>query len=80
MLRQLSSSDDNGQSMVIYHISIKTCPASCLRLIKQSEHGNISYIYKNMPCKLSSPHDNGQSMAMLKESSNTYSKQFTTKS
>ena len=62
MLRQLSSSRDNGESMVIYHISLKTCPASCLRLMTTDKAW--LYIPKIwiMPHKLSSSHDNGKSM------------------
>ena len=62
MLRQLSSSHDNGESMVIYHISLKTCPASCLRLMTTDKAW--LYIPKiwSMPHKLSSSHDNGKSM------------------
>ena len=64
MLGQLSSSHDNGESMVIYHIhvSLKTCLASCLRLMTTDKAW--LYIPKIwiMPHKLSSSHDNGKSM------------------
>ena len=62
MLRQLSTSHDNGESMVIYHISLKTCPESCLRLMTMDKAW--LYIPKIwiMPHKLSSSHDNGKSM------------------
>ena len=49
MLRQLSSSHFNGQSMVIYHISLKTCPPSCLHLMTTDKHGYTSQKYESCP-------------------------------
>ena len=62
MLRQLSSSHDNGQSMEIYHISLKTCTASCLRLMTTDKAWLYIPKIRIMPHKLSSSHDNDKSM------------------
>ena len=62
MLRQLSSSHDNGESMVIYHISLKTCPASCLCLMTTDKAWLYIPKILIMPHKLTSSHDNGKSM------------------
>ena len=85
MLCQLPSSHDNDQSTVIhllgmkhapsvvivswqrsehgiYHISIKTCPASCLRLMTTDKAWLCIPKIWIMPHKLASSHNNGQSM------------------
>ena len=45
MLRQLSSSYDNGQSMLICHSSMKHAPSVVFALWQRKEHGNISLWY-----------------------------------
>ena len=47
MLRQLSSSNDNGQSMVIYPFGMNHAPSVEVVSWEQSEHGNISLRYKS---------------------------------
>ena len=44
MLRQLPSSHDNGQSMVIYHSSMKDAPLVVIVSWQRSEYGNIIFI------------------------------------
>ena len=47
MLRQLSSSHDNGQSMVIYPSRMKHARSVVIVSKQLSEHGDISYMYKH---------------------------------
>ena len=63
MLRQLLSSHDNGQSMVIYHSCMKHAPSVVIVSCQRSEH-DYSSLRLNMLCQLSSSHDNGQSMVI----------------
>ena len=51
MLRQLSSSHDNGQSMVIYHACIKHAPSFVMLSWQRSEHGDIYLKYET--CSIS---------------------------
>ena len=51
MLRQLSSSSDNGQSMVIYPLGMNHAPSLVIVSWQRSEHGNISLRYE--PCSVS---------------------------
>ena len=46
MLRLLSSSQDNGQSMVIYPSSMIHAPSVVIVSWQRSEHGNISLMYE----------------------------------
>ena len=48
MLRQLLSSSDNGQSMVIYPLGMNHAPSVVIVYRQRSEHGNISLRYE--PC------------------------------
>ena len=59
LIRQMSSSHDNGQSMVIYHSCMKHAPSVVIVSREWSEHGDISLMYEtssndNVP----SEHDN----------------------
>ena len=45
MLHQLSSSHDNGQSMVIYHSCMKHAPTVVIVSRQRSGHGNVSLMY-----------------------------------
>ena len=49
MLRLLSSSHDNGQSMVIYPSSMIHAPSVMIVSWQRSEHGNISLMYEDAP-------------------------------
>ena len=51
MLRQLSSSNDNGQSMVIYHLCMKHAPSVVIASWQRTEHGYTSLMYE--PCSVS---------------------------
>ena len=51
MLRQFLSSSDNGQSMVIYPLSMNHAPSVVIVSWQRSEHGNISLRYE--PCSVS---------------------------
>ena len=51
MLRQLLSSSDNGQSMVIYLLGMNHAPSLVIFSWQWSEHGNISLRYE--PCSVS---------------------------
>ena len=89
MLRQLSSSHDNGQSMAIHPKGMKPALSVVYVSSQRSEHGYLSLRYEscsvschhlmttvrawcmkyiiyllNMSHKLSSPHDNRQSMVI----------------
>ena len=55
MLRQLSSSHDNGQSMVIHHSSIKHAPSVVIVTWQLSEHGYSSLRYET--CSVSCHRD-----------------------
>ena len=46
MLRQLSSSHDNGQSMVIHPEGMKHAPTVDILTWQRSEHGYISFMYE----------------------------------
>ena len=46
MLRQLSSSHDNGQRMLKYTSSMKNAPSVVIVLWQRSEHGSISLVYE----------------------------------
>ena len=47
MLRQLSSSHDNGQGIVIYHSCRKHTPSVVIVSWQRSEHGNIFLRYES---------------------------------
>ena len=46
MPRQMSSSHDNGQSMVIYHLCMKLAPTVVIVTCQRSEHGYSSLRYE----------------------------------
>ena len=46
MLRQLSSSHDNGQGIVIYPSRMKHARSVVIVSKQRSEHGDISFVYK----------------------------------
>ena len=46
MLRQMSSSHDNGQSMLIYPSRMKHARSVVIVSKQRSEHGDISFMYK----------------------------------
>ena len=46
MLRQLLSSHDNGQSMVIYHSCMNRAPSVVIVSCQRSESGYISFMYE----------------------------------
>ena len=46
LLRQLTSSDDNGQSMIIHLYGIKQAPSFVIVTWQRSEHGNYSLRYE----------------------------------
>ena len=54
MLRQLSSSKNNGQSMVLYPFGMNHAPSVVIVSWQRSEHGNISLRYE--PCSVSCYH------------------------
>ena len=54
MLRQLSSSNDNGQSMVKKHSCMKHATSVAIVTLQRSEHGNISLWYES--CSVSCHH------------------------
>ena len=54
MLRQLSSSNDNGQSMVKSHSCMKHATSVAIFTWQRSEHGNISLWYES--CSVSCHH------------------------
>ena len=64
MLYQLSSSQNNGQSMVMYSWSMSHAPSVATVSCQRSEHRYVFLGYKNMVHQLSPSHDNGQSMVM----------------
>ena len=64
MLRQLSSSHDNGQSMVIYPLDMNHAPSIVIVSKQRSEHGNISLRYETMLRQLLSSHNNGHIMVI----------------
>ena len=47
LLRRMSSSHDNGQSMVIYHSCMKHAPSVVIVSKQRSEHGYISLRYES---------------------------------
>ena len=55
MLRQLLSSHDNGQSMVIYHSCMKHAPSVVIVSCQRSEHGYSSLRYET--CSVSCHRD-----------------------
>ena len=61
MLRQLSSSHDNSQSMVIHLYGMKHAPRVVIVTWQRSEHGYSSLMYET--CS-NSCHDNGKSMVI----------------
>ena len=63
MLHQLSSSHDNGKSMVIHPLGMQHAPSLAIVSLQQSEHGDTPQIW-NMLRQLPLSHDNGQSMVM----------------
>ena len=64
MLRRLSSSHDNGQSMVINPLGIKHAPSVVIDSRQWSEHDGISFMYGGMLRHLSSSNYNCQSMVI----------------
>ena len=46
MLRQLSSSHDNGQSMVLYPLGMKHAPTVVIVSLQWSEHGDAPLRYE----------------------------------
>ena len=61
MLRQLSSSNDNGQSMIIYPLGMNNAPSGYIVSWQRSEHGDIPLKVWTMLRQLLSSSDNGQS-------------------
>ena len=64
MLNQLSSSHDNGQSMVIYDSCSEICFVSCHHLMTTVRIWQYIIHVLNMLPQLSSSHDNCQSMVI----------------
>ena len=63
MLRQLTSSHDNGQRMVIHLLLMKHAPRVVIVTWQRSEHGYSSLRY-NMLRQLTLSNDNSQSMVI----------------
>ena len=88
MLCQLTSSHDNGQSMVIYPSSMKyaschrlryeTCSVSCHRLMPIDRAWLFIPQVWNMLCQLTSSHDNGLSMVIYPSCSVSHHRLMTT--
>ena len=58
LLRLLTSSHDNGQSMVIYHLFMKHAPSVVIASWQRTEHGNISLIYETCSVRWETEHGN----------------------